>query len=238
MTKKTIGILGGMGPEATAHMYSLIIKHTKAEKDQDHIRIIIFNNPKIPPRTDAIFKNAPSPVPFLVEGVKILKQAGADFILIPCITAHYFLREVASQIEFEFLSLIEESQKWVLKKNPDLKKAGLIASTGTVESGLFANTFQSAGIEVIIPTKEAQNLVMDAISGKKGIKAGFTNGRLRGSIHRVAMDLIQKGAQSIIAGCTEVPLVLQKGDIPVPFIEPMEITARAAILKAGYPLKY
>ena len=235
--KKIIGILGGMGPEATIYMQELILKKTKAQKDQDHIQMVIYSNPKVPPRTDAILKTGPSPVPYLIEGVKTLNQAGADFIIMPCITAHHFIPEVKKKIKFDFLSLLEESLKWTLKNIPGIKKAGIVASTGTLESRLFHNSFQAKDIEMLSPSGEEQEQVMEAIFGKKGIKAGFTTGNPRDNIIRIAHELIQKGAEVIIAGCTEVPLVLKDRDISVPRIEPMEIVAEASVIKAGYELK-
>lgn len=235
--KKTIGILGGMGPEATLHMQSLILKKTKARKDQDHIKTIVFSNPEVPPRTDAILKTGPNPAPYLVEGVKALTQAGADFIIMPCVTAHYFIPEVMTQVEFQFLSLLEEALKWTLNNIPYIKKAGIIASTGTLESKLFHDTFQARGIDIFPPTEKEQAQVMEAIFGEKGIKAGFTTGSPRENIIRIAHDLIQRGAEAVIAGCTEVPLVLNERDISVPRIEPLEIVAEASVIEAGYELQ-
>lgn len=235
--KKTIGILGGMGPEATVYMYKLIINNTRARKDQEHIPVIIYSNPKIPPRTNAILKKGPDPVPYLVEGVQVLKKAGADFILMPCVTAHCFYPKMASLVQFHFLSLVEESLKWTLHTIPGLKKAGLIASTGTLQSGLFHDAFANAGIEVITPSDKEQEEVMEAIFGGKGIKSGHTSGPPKNTIIRAANLLIQRGAEAIIAGCTEVPLVLKNEDIEVPLIEPMKITAQAAIVKAGFQIK-
>ena len=234
---KTIGILGGMGPEATEYMFGLIIRNTKVREDQDHIPVVIYSNPKVPHRTDAIFKKGASPTPLLIEGVKLLKQAGADFIIVPCITAHYFLSEVTEAVDFSLLSLLKESLKWAQEHIPALKKVGLIASTGTLKSGLFHTTYEAAGIEVIGPEDDEQESVMDAIYGPKGIKAGFTTGISKEMIVNAAKILIGRGAEAIIAGCTEVPLVLKPEDIPVPLIEPMEIVAKASILEAGYELK-
>ena len=171
---QTIGILGGMGPEATEYMFGLIIRNTKVLEDQDHIPIIINSNPKVPHRTDAIFKKGPSPTPLLIEGVKILIQAGANFIIVPCITAHYFLPEVAKAVSFSYLSLLDESLNWAREHIPALKKVGLISSSGTLKSGLFHNAFKAAGIEVIGPEEEEQKIVMEAIYGPQGIKAGST----------------------------------------------------------------
>jgi len=235
--KKTIGILGGMGPEATALFYRYIIEHTDAEKDQDHIKVIIFSNPEIPPRTDAILKKGPDPTSRLVDGFRRLKDAGADFIVMPCVTAHYFYPRIREQVDHPFVNLLEESLDWARKEIPGLRKAGLISSTGTVNSRLFHDTFGREGIEVITPPPEEQEKVMEAIFGPQGIKAGRSTGFSRATILEAAAHLVSQGAQAIIAGCTEVPLVLSGKDISVPLIEPMLIAARACILKAGYRLK-
>jgi aspartate racemase len=235
--KKTIGILGGMGPEATEYMFGLIIRSTKAEMDQNHIPLVICSNPKVPPRTDAILGTGPSPTPYLVEGLKVLKQARADFVIMPCVTAHFFIREALKEVPIPFISLLDESIKWAKEHIPSLKKVGIVSSTGTLISGLFHETFKKEGIEVIAPTEEEQEKVMDAIFGEKGIKAGFTTGYSKETIVNIARILVGRGAESIIAGCTEVPLVLKEEDIPVPLIEPMKIVALASIVEAGYEIK-
>ncbi len=235
--KKIIGILGGMGPEATAYFYELIIKNTKAVKDQEHIRVIIYANPEVPPRTDAILEEGESPLPYLVEGVRILKGMGADFIVMPCVTAHYWLHEIIAQERVSFLSLLDESVLYAHRKIPELKKAGLISSTGTIKSRLFHDTFEKEGVEIMCPNDEEQEQVMDAIFGEKGIKAGFTTGRPKESIQDAARKLIERGAEAVIAGCTEVPLVLKDEDIPVPLIEPLQILAEVSIKMAGYELR-
>jgi aspartate racemase len=235
--KKTIGILGGMGPEATAYFYELIIKHTGAEKDQEHIKVVIFSNPEIPPRTDAILGIGPSPTPLLVEGFRRLHDAGADFTVMPCVTAHHFIPEVRQQIDIPLISLLDESVKWAKEEIPEIRKAGLVASTGTIESRLFHNAFGQAGIEVLTPEAEEQEQVVEAIFGEKGIKAGFTSGSPKEILVSTARVLVARGADAIIAGCTEVPLVLKDMDIPVPLIEPLRIAAQACILEAGYKLR-
>jgi aspartate racemase len=235
--KKTIGILGGMGPEATAYFFGLIIKNTKAEKDQEHIPIIIYSNPEVPARTDAILEKGESPLPHLIEGTRALQQAGADFIVMPCVTAHYFLDDIVTREKVSFLSLVDEAVLYAQRKMPGLKKAGLISSTGTLKSGLFHDAFAKEEIEVFGPDDKEQERVMEAIFGKRGVKAGFTSGSPRETIQGMAKTLIKRGAEAVIAGCTEVPLVLKEEDIEVPLIEPLQILAEASILKAGYELK-
>ncbi len=233
-----IGILGGMGPEATVYLFDLIVRLTKAEKDQEHIPIIIYNNPKIPHRTDAILKDGPSPLPLLIEGAKFLEKSGVDFIVMPCVTAHYFYSEIVKNIKTPFLHLIEETYNYVKNEFPELKKIGLLATTGTVETGLFQQYFEEGNLKVVIPDEEDQNKVMKAIYSPQGIKAGYKNGLPKNLLVEVAKNLInKKDSQTIIAGCTEVPLVLKKNDLSVPLIDPLEIIARESIKKAGYQIR-
>jgi aspartate racemase len=140
-------------------------------------------------------------------------------------------------VEIPFISLLDEAVKWAKDEVMGLRKAGLVASTGTLESRLFHDTFEQAGIEIIHPEEEEQNGVMDAIFGPKGIKAGFTSGFPKETLVNIAKVLVARGADAIIAGCTEVPIVLKDLDIPVPLIEPLRIAAHACIIEAGYHLK-
>jgi len=235
--KKTIGIMGGMGPDATRYMYDLILTHTDAAADQDHIHVIINSYPQVPPRTDAILGEGPSPTPFLVEGIEALLNAGADFVVMPCVTAHYFIPEVRKEIAFDFVSLLDEAGEWAAANVPGMKSAGLIASAGAIESRLFHDVFAAQGIGILTPEAQDLKQSMEAVFGPGGIKAGRTTGGPREAILSVAQGLIEHGAEAVIAGCTEIPLVLGAGDISVPLIEPMRIAAGVCIQKAGYRLK-
>jgi len=234
---KTIGILGGMGPEATVYFYDQLIKKTKAFKDQEHIPVIIYSDPRVPPRTDAIQKTGPSPVPFLLEGSKKLILGGADFIVMPCITAHFFWPQMAPSIDVPFVHLVEEAYSWAAAQIPGVKQIGIIASSGTINSGLFHDTFSRSGIEILTPQREEQAVVMDCIFGPRGIKAGYKADESTQRIVRIAYSLIERGAQAVIAGCTEVPLVLRPEHIPVPLIEPMAIGIECCIKKAGREIR-
>jgi aspartate racemase len=172
-----------------------------------------------------------------LEGFKHLREAGASFVVMPCVTAHYFYPEVGKQEDIPFISLLDESLKWAREEVPGLQKAGLVASTGTIESRLFHDVFGQSGIQVISPEKEEQALVMEAIFGPQGIKAGFVTGSPREAVINISRIMTARGADAIIAGCTEIPLVLKDQDIPIPLIEPLLITAKACILEAGYKLR-
>lgn len=236
-TKKILGIIGGMGPEATAYFYWLIIKNTQAFKDQEHMHVIIDSYPQIPPRTEAILGKGPSPLPYLAESAKRLEKAGAQILVMPCITAHYFYDQLAALTKLPIVNLLETTIEAISLRLPGVKKIGLIGSTGTIRSRLFHRYLEKEGYIPLSPLAAEQKKIMQAIFGKKGIKAGVTNGWPKEAIVEVAQKLIGRGAEAIIAACTEVPLVLKETDIPVPLFEPMEIAAKKCIVLAGYNLR-
>jgi len=231
MPEKIIGILGGMGPEATIDLFTKIVKGTKARKDQDHLRILIDNNPKIPDRTLAIQGKGLSPLTQLVRSAKILEKAGADFIVIPCVTAHHYYEPLQKKIRIPILHLVELTVRHVKTRLKGVTKVALLATTGTIQTGLFQTFFSHTGIQLLVPASEIQKkCVMKAIYGKDGIKAiGPSEGSKR-LILKASKSLIHQGAQAVVAGCTEVPLVLKEGDLSVPVIDPISILAQAAVL--------
>lgn len=233
MKEGIIGILGGMGPEATLYLFQRIIKNTEAVRDQDHFRVLIDNNPKIPDRTPAILGLGENPLPLMIDSVKNLERAGADFIAIPCVSAHYFIEELRKGIAIPVISIIDEVAGEIKKRLPEIKRIGLIATTGIVRAGLFQDRLTEMGVEVLVPTGEAQeNLVMSAIYGESGIKAGFISSENKEKILQSSNEMIERGAEGIIGGCTEVPLVVQQNDTEVPFFDSVDILALAAIRMA------
>jgi aspartate racemase len=234
---KTVGVLGGMGPEATAYFFTLLIKNTRASRDAEHVPVIICSLPGIPDRTRAILQGGRSPLPFLVRGVRALARAGADFAVMPCVSAHFFYPGLAARSPIPVIHLLGETAADVGKRFPGIKKIGILATTGTARSGIFAEAFRAAGIEVLVPDARAQRRVMNAIYGKRGIKAGVSAGAPREALLGVAADLVRRGARAIVAGCTEVPIAIGAGDLSVPLIDPMLIVARACIRRAGGRLR-
>jgi len=229
MPEKIIGILGGMGPEATIDLFYKIIKFTPAEKDQDHLRIIIDNNPKIPDRTAAILGKGEDPLPALRESARNLEKAGADFIVIPCNTAHYFLSSIQKNVKIPVLNMIEEAASETQQRIPQIKKVGLLASIGTYKTEIYHQQFKKFNIEVIYPNEKDKEEVMKAIYA---VKAGDLSDEVKGNILKITQKLLDKGAEAIIAGCTEIPLILKEGDVSVPLIDPTQILARIAVQKA------
>jgi len=230
---KTIGVLGGMGPEATAYFFERLVRAASARADQDHPPVIVYSLPRVPDRTGAILHGGPSPVPLILRGLETLRRAGADFAVIPCVTAHYFMPRIASRSPLPVVSLLEETLAEVRRLRPVPSAIGLVATDGTVRSGLISDLFEPAGIKVIAPSPRDQKRVMSAIYGRKGVKAGHTSGAPREAVVSVARELVRRGAGAVMAGCTEVPLVLRPSDLAVPLIEPMVIGARAALRLSG-----
>jgi len=232
--EKIIGILGGMGPEATIDLYSKIIKLTVAKKDQEHLRIIIDNNPKIPDRSLAILKGKTSPLSILQKTAKNLEKAGVDFIILPCNTAHYYISSLKSVLNVPVLNMIEETAKEINTLKPKIKKVGLLATDGTIKTKLYLQALEKYSIKIILPEDEDQKKVMLSIYN---LKAGKLTKENKKSIVKVANGLICLGAEAIITGCTEIPILLENEKLFVPKIDPTLILAKASILFAGGDIK-
>jgi len=232
MAEKAIGIVGGMGPEATLYLFEKIIRNTPARCDQDHLRVIIDSNPKVPDRTRAILEDGEDPVPIMVKSGRTLIKAGADFIIIPCISAHYFLDEISRKLDRPILSAFDTVAERILDTSPSMKTVGLLATNGTIQGGLFQEKLMENGIRTRVPDDENQERVMATIYNIKGDPEGFSRQENKAVLKDVAGYLIQNGSEGIIAGCTEIPLVLEQNDLPVPLFDPLLILAQAAIQKA------
>jgi len=221
--EKVIGILGGMGPLATVELFKRIVLKTPARRDQDHLRIIIYNNPKIPDRTAYILGKGENPLPELIKSAKKLESCGADFIIMPCNTAHYFLEEIQKAIRIPIISMIEATAEYIEKLG--LRKVGLLATTGTIVAGIYQRSLRRRGIEVITPSERDQEKVMKGIY--EGVKAG--NLKLGRELLLEIAKKLEKVSEGIIAGCTEVSVALKQEDLNVPLIDPLDIIAEKAV---------
>jgi aspartate racemase len=233
MGEKIIGILGGMGPDATVSLFKRIVEVTQATRDRDHIRIIIDNNPKIPDRTPAILGRGESPVPMMVTTARNLERAGADFVVIPCVSAHHFIDSLREAISIPILSIVDAVIAELERTSPALHVVGLLATTGTITGGHFQKGLEEAGYVVKVPLSSDQaELVMEAIYGARGIKAGFLSAENKSKLMEASRGLREMGAQGVIGGCTEVPLVLSQEDIGIPFFASLLILARESVKEA------
>jgi aspartate racemase len=226
---KTIGIIGGMGPLATADLYTKIIKFTLAEKDQEHVPVIIDSNPLIPDRTAYILQGGESPLPEIVKSIRRLEAAGCDFLIMPCNTAHHIIDEIKATTKIPFINMMEETVKVVAEMYPGAK-VGLLATDGTAKSGAYHKYFAPVGLDVIIP-KDHQEDVMDYIY--QGVKTGNLDKDLKGlgmAIH----EMEAMGATIFILGCTELSAVSQKiRTLDKVLLDPLEILAVRSIKEAG-----
>ena len=220
---KTVGILGGMGPEATILFYQKIVKSTPANQDQDHLKTIIYSNPKIPDRTQSIQDQCFEPITkALQESAQVLERAGADFISIPCNTAHYWHKEIQDAVSIPVLHMIDELGS-TLKDN-GCDSVGLLATLGTIQTNLYQTVFKSHGIQVNIPSDKNQKKVMDAIlEVKSGEKSKASIEELR--------DIISAfPTKTIILGCTELPFLIETSSN---VFDPMDILVKRIIQKAN-----
>jgi aspartate racemase len=227
--RQKIGILGGVGPEATADLFKKIIKVTPAKKDQDHVETIVISNSHIPDRTQAILYNGESPVAEMLYTAKLLDTLGVSCIIIPCNTAHYFLGDVQKEITTPILNMIEETVQHIRAEYAGVKKVGILGTSGTIKSKIYELALLAAGIETVIPDEDVQeNFVMEAIYGTKGIKAGYKK-TPRTLLQYASLHLQEKGAQVIIQGCTEIPLVMTKRHCTQPQVDPTLVIAQKAV---------
>jgi aspartate racemase len=233
MSEKIIGMLGGMGPEATLNCFARILANTRVNSDQEHLRVLIDNNPKIPDRSTAILKGGPSPAPAVAECCAGLKKVGADFIIIPCVTVHYFYDDFKRQSPLPIISILDVVADAIKTKHPGIKKVGLMATNGTVKSGIFKKRLAAEGIETLICQEDVQAEVMKGIYDLKGAMDSKTREGVTRRFSIAAQSLVDVGAQGVIAGCTEIPLALHQENVSVPYFDSLTLLARAAIRAAG-----
>ena len=228
MGKKTIGIIGGMGPLATADLFKKIVQNTKVKTDQDHLKIFVDNNTDIPDRTAAIIHNEKSPLPQLKKSAMLLWAMGADILIMPCNTAHYFYSDIQESVEIPVLNMIEITCKALVEKG--IKKAGLLATDGTKNSGIYQAVFANSGIELVMPNDDQQAIIMDLIYN--GVKAGRRDYDVA-NVKKVMDDMVACGVETLILGCTELPVAVDMYNLNYTICDPTLELARAAIIAAN-----
>lgn len=223
---KTIGIIGGMGPLATIDLYEKITFNTKAEKDQDHIHIIIDSYPQIEDRTAYILHGGKNPKDKLIESAKRLENAGADALIMPCNTAHFFAKDIEKEVSIPLIHIVKSTAEAIKNKYPKANKIGLIATTGTLKSGVYANILKDYGYHIIELDERLENDIMDCIY--KGVKAGKTEEYV--PLFQKCVDkIMDMGADVLIAGCTEIPILVPHIKSKIPVVDATLELALAAI---------
>lgn len=226
-----VGVIGGMGPMATAKFMEIVINNTKADKDQDNVDMVICQYSSIPDRTSYILnEESENPVNEMIEAAKTLEQVGCSFLVMPCNTATYFYNEIQKEINIPLLNIAELTAHYC--KNKNAKKVGLMATDGTIKAGVYNQYFNNN--ELFIPNEETQSRIMDVIynevkQNKIPNKDNFLN----------IMDYFKNNnCDLIIMGCTELSVAVNELSIDDPIIvDSLTVLARETIKKSGKLLK-
>lgn len=228
MKDLTLGILGGLGPMSSVYFYELLTLHTKAERDQDHINILLSSRADTPDRTDFILgRSQNDPIYTMISEVNKLIGAGAEIIAIPCNTAHHFYEKISCQASVPVINIIKQTARFC--RYLGVKKVGVLATEGTAASGAYKNILSAMGIEYVTCENEDQEIITDIIYEKikKGEPANI------GLFLRVVDKLKALGCEKIILGCTELSLLKRNYKLGSDFIDSMEVLAASAIKLCG-----
>ena len=230
-----LGVLGGMGPQATNTFYQFVIDRTDARTDQEHVSALILSDSGMPDRTAAILGGEESREAVfrrLLEDARLLERAGCTCIAVPCNTSHFFLDRVQESIGIPILHMIRETARLLAAQG--LKRPGILATDGTIRTGLYQKEFAAAGIEAAVPSPEAQALVMSLIYDD--VKAGRDGDPQKlAAVHR---DLIAQGCDCGVLACTELSVFADKHHLPPFYTDAMAVLAERAVEACHKPLRH
>jgi aspartate racemase len=229
--RKTIGIIGGMGPAATVDFFRRVVEATAVESEQDHIHLIIDNDPSIPDRSLALVGSGASPVPHLVAAARRLETAGVDLLVMPCNTAHAFFEEIQAAVQVPLVSWIDEVANALLRLVPRRTRVGILATTGTIAADLYQEALRSRGLTPVIPSLDEQATLMESIYGPNGIKRGFLT---QPGLLPILEGLVGQGAPAIVVACTDLS-ALQLDDVAneVIVVDAAALVAERIVVLAG-----
>ena len=223
-----LGVIGGMGPLATADFLRKLVEKTPANIDQEHIPVLLYGDCTTPDRTANIVGTGPSPLPKLLAGIQHLNQAGAKAVCIPCNSAHCWYDELCAVSTAPVFHIVRASAEQVRRKNPAVTRVGVLSTFGTYQMGIYTKTLEAMGFTVVCPTiEEFSTLVSAAIALIKANRLDEAE-----AIFQTAADrLIERGAEIIILGCTEIPIGMQRQyrANPERFVDSTEALAAAVI---------
>ena len=232
-----LGVLGGLGPLATAYFMDLLVKMTDAQCDQNHIPTVLLNDSEIPDRTNYILgKDNSSPLPKMKEDAELLEKCGCDLVVIPCNTAHYFYDEVQSKVSIPIINILDETIKFAKEKNASIKNVGVLATDGTIKSGSYKKYIEKYGMNEITLNEEDSKSLMNIIYNQ--VKAGTKVDIVE--FMRLVTELIRLGSDVVVLGCTELSIINRDYNITKTMnyiVDSMEVLARTSILKCGKKLK-
>lgn len=225
-THKTVGVMGGMGPDATVDFMAKVIALTNSGRDQDHVHMIVDNDPTIPNRQVAINSGNDEVSPRLEAMAQRLESAGADFLVMVCNTAHVFLDGVRASTSIPFISIIDESVKEIDNVCPDAVKVGVMATDACLNTNVYQDAISASGRVALVPDLAGMQLLMDLINA---IKAGDKGAEVTQRMESVARGLTDRGAEVLIAGCTEIPIVFEGDGFPVPVVASTNVLAQRTV---------
>lgn len=220
-----IGILGGMGPAATVDFMARLLAATPAQRDEDHFRLLVDCNPHVPNRNRAQAGEGASPGPVLAAMARGLERQGATLLAMPCNAAHAYAADIRGAVSIPFVSMIEETGRALARRHPEAERVGLLAVDGTLAAGLYQPHLR--GPVLLAPEDQARFMAL-----VYRIKGGDTGAAARREMAAFAATLVAAGAEVVIAGCTEVPLVLDPEDVAVPLLATTDILVDAVIERA------
>ena len=226
---KVVGVIGGMGPEATIDFMSRVLAATPASKDQDHVRMVVENNPRIPSRQLAMRGEGDNPGPAIAAIAARLEAAGADFLVMPCNLAHAWQGDIMAATRIPFVSIIEVSVRSALSRSGDDSAIGLMTTPGCFAAGLYQQALADAGRPVIAQTPDELAETMALV---ERIKAGDRGPDVTAGLRELADALVNRGAKVLIAACTEFPLVLDESMFDVAFVSSTDVLARRTVALA------
>ncbi|RQS28810.1 aspartate/glutamate racemase family protein [Burkholderia sp. Bp8990] len=233
-----VGVVGGVGPAATVDFLDKIVRNTPASRDQEHIKLLVEQNPQIPDRTENLTGTGTDPTIALYATCKKLEDGDADVIAIPCNTAHAFVERIQPYLGIPVVNMLTVTVAHLRDTYPELRDVGVLATSGTIESGVYKRALESQGLRQVAPTPALQVRVMEAIYGKQGVKAGFTTGQCQEDIGAAVDALIAEGVRVIVLGCTELPILLPGGEYVArdgrraTLVDPTDVLARTCIAYA------
>jgi aspartate racemase len=233
-----VGVIGGVGPAATVDFLDKIVRNTPAQRDQDHVRMAVEHDPRIPDRTEYLVGDGPDPTVALYAAAKRLEAADADLIAIPCNTAHAFVERIQPYLAIPIVNMLHETVRKAAARFGAAAPVGLLATDGTIASRVYHDAAHAAGLRLLTPDAAHQALVMEAIYGPAGVKAGHTTGACRDALLAAIAHLAEGGAAAVILGCTELPRIqpaddaLAVGGRRVAVLDPTDLLARACVARA------
>jgi aspartate racemase len=226
--KLTVGVLGGMGPAATLDFFAKVLAATPAERDQDHLRLLIDNNPVgIPDRNAALRDQGPGPGRVLAAMARGLEAQGANFLVMPCNTAHNWQADIEAAVSIPFIGMIGETVRAAQALTPRPHRLGLLATAGG--RALYEPALKAVGFEVLASEGEAFERLMDMIYR---IKTGDVGPAQRAEAAALAAALVDRGAGAVVSACTELPLVLDAVDVRVPLLDATDVLVERTIAYA------